>query len=124
MKRDRFEIDESMDGSFNSLLGDNNDFSSDTFKNVKLPNNKSKAGRPIEIFDERFKVNKPKKISASLESKLKNLQNYMGEFQDFSGRITFEKQIDALVESYIKQNLGVKKEDLLRKQIAEDFEKL
>lgn len=83
-----------------------------------------KRGRPIEITDERFKVTKPKKISPALESKLNVLQDYVEELQSVKGRITFEKLIDTLSEAYITQKLGVAKEEHLREEIKDAFDKL
>lgn len=83
-----------------------------------------KRGRPIEITDERFKVTKPKKISPALESKLNVLQDYVEELQSVQGRITFEKLIDTLSEAYITQKLGVAKEEHLREEIKDAFDKL
>ncbi|OTO09067.1 hypothetical protein A5882_003746 [Enterococcus sp. 4E1_DIV0656] len=83
-----------------------------------------KRGRPIKITDERFKVTKPKKISPALESKLSVLQDYVEELQSVQGRITFEKLIDTLSEAYITQKLGVAKEEHLREEIKDAFDKL
>lgn len=84
----------------------------------------TKRGRPVTIKDPRYKVNKPKMISAALESKLSVLQDYVEEFQDITGRITFEKYIDTLSEFYITQKLGVAKEEHLRAEINEAFAQL
>lgn len=84
----------------------------------------SKRGRPITIKDKRYKVNRPKMISSALESKLSVMQDYVEEFQDISGRITFEKYIDTLAEFYITQKLGVAKEEHLRSEIEEAFSQL
>lgn len=110
------------------------DFSSDvlTKRSQKLKSpaapeiaiSSSKRGRPITIKDPRYKVNRPKMISSALESKLSILQDYVEEFQDISGRITFEKYIDTLAEFYIKQKLGIAKEEHLRFEISEAFDNL
>lgn len=63
-------------------------------------------------------------ISPALESKLETLKDYVEEFQIETGRITFEKYIDTLAEAYIKTKLGVAKEEHLREEINEAFEKL
>lgn len=83
-----------------------------------------KRGRPVEITDDRFKVTKPKKISPALESKLSVLQDYMVEFQDTTGRITFEMIVATLTDSYISHRLGVAKEEHIQKEIQEMFDKL
>lgn len=83
-----------------------------------------KRGRPVQVTDTRYKVNKPKMISAALESKLSILEDYVEEFQGITGRITFEKYIDTLAEFYITQKLGVAKEEYLRKEIEEGLEEL
>lgn len=84
----------------------------------------SRRGRPVKIKDSRYKVNKPKMISAALESKLAVLQDYVEEFQDVSGRITFEKYIDTLAESYITRKLGIAREERLREELQEHLDKL
>lgn len=86
--------------------------------------NTTKRGRPVSIKDKRYKVNRPKMISAALESKLATLQDYVEEFQDVNGRITFEKYIDTLTEFYITQKLGIAKEEHLRDEIREAFDQL
>lgn len=91
---------------------------------VSASNYGKKRGRPIEITDERFKVTKPKKISPALESKLSVLQDYMVEFQDTTGRITFEMVVSTLADSYISHRLGVAKEEHIQKEIQEMFDKL
>lgn len=83
-----------------------------------------KRGRPVTIKDKRYKVNRPKMISQALESKLSIVQDYIEEFRAETGRITFEKYIDTLLESYIKQRLGVSKEEHLRNEIDEKFNQL
>lgn len=119
-----------MDGEMN--------FSSDTLLNSTLKNTNSpslftnningqatkKRGRPKKITDARYKVSRPKMISPALESKLETLKDYVEEFQIETGRITFEKYIDTLAEAYIKTKLGVAKEEHLREEINEAFEKL
>lgn len=85
---------------------------------------KKKRGRPVEIMDERYQVVKPKKISPALDSKLKILQDYIEELQTESGRITFEKLVDTLAEAYISQRLSMTKEEHLRSEIQDGFEKL
>ncbi|EAH0493923.1 hypothetical protein D3Y79_13245 [Listeria monocytogenes] len=87
-------------------------------------NHGKKRGRPVEITDDRFKVTKPKKISPALESKLSVLQDYMVEFQDTTGRITFEMVVATLADSYISHRLGVAKEEHIQKEIQEMYDKL
>lgn len=119
-----------MDGEMN--------FSSDTLLNSTLKKTSSpsqfinnvnvqttkKRGRPKKITDARYKVSRPKMISPALESKLETLKDYVEEFQIETGRITFEKYIDTLAEAYIKTKLGVAKEEHLREEINDAFEKL
>ena len=52
------------------------------------------------------------------------MQDYVEELQSVKGRITFEKLVDTLAEAYITQKLGVSKEEHLRAEIKEAFEKL
>lgn len=93
-------------------------------KPTKVKKSKRKRGRPVIVKDERYKVNKPKMISAALESKLFILEDYVEEFQGVTGRITFEKYIDTLAEFYITQKLGVAKEEHLREELEEGLEEL
>lgn len=93
-------------------------------KAVSTETKNSQRGRPVKIKDWRYKVGKPKMISSALESKLSVLQDYVEEFQSISGRITFEKYIDTLLEFYIKSKLGISKEERLREEIKEAFEEL
>lgn len=95
-----------------------------TLETVNNTPNTGKRGRPIRIKDERYKVNRPKMISRALESKLSIVQDYVEEFREETGRITFEKYVDTLLESYIKQRLGVSKEEHLRNEIEEKFNDL
>lgn len=89
-----------------------------------LKEKKNKRGRPVVIKDSRYKVCRPKMISPALESKLEVMKDYVEEFRTVSGRITFEMYIDTLVESYIKTKLGIGKEERLREEIQEQFEKI
>ncbi|MBK5028896.1 hypothetical protein [Enterococcus faecium] len=138
-KRKEFEITNEFNTEYEGLLNPGgkkkkkkvsisgeNEFGQSAFtsqKKLVLPKGK-KRGRPVEITDERFKVTKPKKISPALESKLNVLQDYVVELQSVSGRITFEKLIDTLAEAYITQKLGMAKEEHLREEIKEAFDKL
>lgn len=108
-----------------SISGEN-EFGQSAFDSQKklILTKGKKRGRPVEITDKRFKVTKPKKISLALESKLNVLQDYVVELQSVSGRITFEKLIDTLAEAYITQKLGMAKEEHLREEIKEAFDKL
>ncbi|MFQ9332797.1 MAG: hypothetical protein ACLR2Q_02850 [Finegoldia magna] len=56
--------------------------------------------------------------------KINVLQDYVEELQSVQGRITFEKLIDTLSEAYITQKLGVAKEEHLREEIKDAFDKL
>ncbi|MCZ1693250.1 hypothetical protein GHA96_14685 [Enterococcus faecium] len=98
------------------------------FSNSALSNTKNitlkKRGRPVSIPDKRNKVSVPKKISPALNSKLSILQDYMTELQSEKGRISFEKIVNTLADSYIQHRLGVAKEEHIREEIQEEFEKL
>ncbi|AIM26164.1 hypothetical protein QQG09_06115 [Melissococcus plutonius] len=83
-----------------------------------------KRGRPVIISDKRYKVIVPKKISPALESKLNVLQDYIVELQGVSGRISFDKLVDTLAESYIGNRLSMSKEELARQEIKQKFEEL
>ncbi|EOS7937940.1 hypothetical protein D3I48_RS14490, partial [Enterococcus hirae] len=136
--RKDFDIDIDFDTEYSGLLqpgnkkkksvsiNRENDFEQTLFnqKIKPLPNTNKKRGRPVEITDDRYKVTKPKKISPALESKLNVMQDYVEELQSVKGRITFEKLVDTLAEAYITQKLGVSKEEHLRAEIKEAFEKL
>ncbi|EMF0131560.1 hypothetical protein ACT46A_002700 [Enterococcus hirae] len=137
-ERKDFDIDIDFDTEYSGLLqpgnkkkksvsiNRENDFEQTLFnqKIKPLPNTNKKRGRPVEITDDRYKVTKPKKISPALESKLNVMQDYVEELQSVKGRITFEKLVDTLAEAYITQKLGVSKEEHLRAEIKEAFEKL
>ncbi|GAF39829.1 hypothetical protein FC83_GL001386 [Agrilactobacillus composti DSM 18527 = JCM 14202] len=88
------------------------------------PKIKRKQGRPKVITDDRYKVSLPKKISPALENKLKQLKDAMPEFQEVSGRISFNQIVDTLAESYIKNRLPMSKEEYIRSQIENGFDKL
>ena len=98
------------------------------FSNSALSNTKNitlkKRGRPVSIPDKRNKESVPKKISPALNSKLSILQDYMTELQSEKGRISFEKIVNTLADSYIQHRLGVAKEEHIREEIQEEFEKL
>lgn len=81
-------------------------------------------GRPVVITDNRYKVCKPKKISPALESKLTVLEDYISDFRENSGRITFEMIVNSLAEYYITHSLGVSKEEQIRKVIEDEFNRL
>jgi hypothetical protein len=84
----------------------------------------TKRGRPVTIKDQRYKVSVPKKVSPALNSKLAVLEDYVTELQSETGRITFEKLVDTLVESYITKNLGMAKEEHIREEIKQKFDEL
>lgn len=122
----RVRMDGEMNFSNDTLLNNTikNRIAPETISsNTKLHAEK-KRGRPKKIMDNRYKVSRPKMISPALESKLDTLKDYVEEFQTETGRITFEKYIDTLAESYIKTKLGVAKEEHLREEILEAFNKL
>lgn len=85
---------------------------------------KAKQGRPIVYTDDRYRASKPKVISPALDSKLNILQDYIEELSTETGRITFEKIVDTLAESYIKRALPTSKEELLRSEIQQGFDAL
>ncbi|EMM0060244.1 hypothetical protein I5S29_13510 [Enterococcus faecium] len=129
-----FDIPKMMEnGEFEPLLPNNKrqdvkisgeyNFSNSALSNTKKITLK-KRGRPVSIPDKRNKVSVPKKISPALNSKLSILQDYMTELQSEKGRISFEKIVNTLADSYIQHRLGVAKEEHIREEIQEEFEKL
>ncbi|RHW45423.1 hypothetical protein DS832_07825 [Bombilactobacillus bombi] len=110
------------------IAGAYNFGSASTFTSNSINENnqvkKQKQGRPVEITDVRYKVCKPKKISPALESKLACLQDYMIEFADETKRITFDKMVDTLANSYIDTKLVESKREHLKKEIKKDFDNL
>lgn len=102
-----------------------NIYSNDTLSSTKEIKKITKnRGRPIIVTDKRYKVCKPKKISPALESKLSILEDYISDFRETSGRITFEMIVNSLAEYYITHSLGVGKEEQIRKVISYEFENL
>lgn len=87
-------------------------------------NTNKKQGRPVKYSDLRFKATKPKKISPAVDNKLDRLLDYMTEFSDLTGRVTFDKQIDTLIDYYIDNKLGASKKEHLSEEIQNGFEKL
>lgn len=83
-----------------------------------------KQGRPVEIKDARYQVTRPKKISPALESKLSLLQDYMTEFATTTKRISFDKLVNTLADSYIDTKLGIAKSEHLKSEITTEFEKI
>ncbi|MFD1670798.1 hypothetical protein ACFQ5M_01670 [Agrilactobacillus yilanensis] len=144
--RSKFDTDSVKSEKFNTLIkkpkkkveiNGENEFGNDAFGPTgldsysdakEIPGSKTKAkrkqGRPKVITDDRYKVSLPKKISPALENKLHALTDYMPEFQEASGRISFDKIVDTLAESYIKNRLGVSREEFLREEIDKGFENL
>ncbi|HBC4465769.1 hypothetical protein P0E52_13140 [Enterococcus faecalis] len=118
------EMNFSSDTLLNSVLKKNISPSQAHLPNTTITPTTKKRGRPKKITDSRYKVCRPKMISPALESKLETLKDYVEEFQVETGRITFEKYIDTLAEAYIKTKLGVAKEEHLREEIEEAFDKL
>lgn len=103
-------------------------FSNDALNSSLSPSKKTnlikkQRGRPKIIHDERFVVCKPKKISLALEIKLKALEDYVHEFREHSGRITFEMLVTALADSYIEQNLSQSKKERIHKEIEDKMMK-
>lgn len=98
-----------------------------TVEKVKLEapkKEKARRGRPIEIKDERYRVNKPKMISSALDLKLKILQDCMEEFTASTKRVSFEQLVDTLAESYIKRDLTSTKQKFVRSEFEKGFETL
>lgn len=89
-----------------------------------LEKGSKKQGRPVEIKDDRYQVTRPKKISPALESKLSLLQDYMTEFATTTKRISFDKLVNTLADSYIDTRLGMAKSEHLKSEIAAEFEKI
>lgn len=109
-----------------NIDGENN-FGNDALSQVKPVSTKKtevKRGRPKVITDERYTVCKPKKISPALEVKLKVLEDYMIEFREITGRITFEMMVDALADSYMNQRLPMGKSEKALQDIEVEMEKL
>lgn len=105
------------------------DFSNDALNAERTINknndvSKKQRGRPKTINDNRFVVCKPKKISPALEIKLKVMEDYIHEFREHSGRITFEMLVTALADSYIEQNLSQSKKELIFDEIESKMDKL
>lgn len=129
-----FDIPKTMkNGEFEPLLPNNkrqdvNISGEFNFSNSALSNTQNisfkKRGRPVSITDTRNKVSVPKKISPALNSKLSILQDYMTELQSEKGRISFEKIVNTLADSYIQHRLGVAKEEHIKEEIQEEFDKL
>lgn len=90
---------------------------SNNFENKPLPKQKKKRGRPIEVTDPLDKVDRPKMISTSTELKLNVLQDFVTEFQEVKGRITFDKYIDTLVDSYVNRNLTYSKQEAFKREL-------
>lgn len=103
-------------------------FSSGQYKTNDLntinPPTRKKQGRPIVVTDPRYKVSRPKKIAPALESKLACLQSYMTEFSDENKRISFNKLVDTLADSYIETKLGADTKKSLKEKIEKEFRNL
>lgn len=81
-------------------------------------------GRPVQIKDDRFKANQPKVISKALSSKLNVLEDYVDELSLIEGKVSFDKYIDTLVEVYISLKLNADKQEHLRKEIEDAFNRI
>lgn len=103
-------------------------FSSGQYKtndlNTTNPPTRKKQGRPIVVTDPRYKVSRPKKIAPALESKLACLQSYMNEFADENKRISFNKLVDTLADSYIETKLDADTKKSLKEKIEKEFRNL
>lgn len=103
-------------------------FSSGQYKtndlNTTNPPTRKKQGRPIVVTDPRYKVSRPKKIAPALESKLACLQSYMTEFSDENKRISFNKLVDTLADSYIETKLDANAKKSLKEKIEKEFRNL
>lgn len=131
VERKDFDLNGDFVGEYEPLLYGADNFGSDNFDQLIKTNNKTskktssgKRGRPVEIKDPRYKVVVPTKISPATDAKLYNLKGYMSEFRESTGRISFDKIIDALAENYIKTQLPATTEKILREQIRDDFDAL
>lgn len=78
---------------------------------------KKKRGRPVEVKDPLQKVDRPKMISTTLEIKLSVLQDFVTEFQEETGRITFDKYINTLVDAYVKSNMTYSKQEAFKREL-------
>lgn len=100
-------------------------FSSGQYKtndlNTTNSQTRKKQGRPIVVTDTRYKVSRPKKIAPALESKLACLQSYMTEFADENKRISFNKLVDTLADSYIETKLDADTKKSLKEKIEKEF---
>lgn len=103
-------------------------FSSGQYKtndlNTTNSQTRKKQGRPIVVTDPRYKVSRPKKIAPALESKLACLQSYMTEFADENKRISFNKLVDTLADSYIETKLDADTKKSLKEKIEKEFRNL
>lgn len=103
-------------------------FSSGQYKtndlNTTNPPTRKKQGRPIVVTDPRYKVSRPKKIAPALERKLACLQSYMTEFADENKRISFNKLVDTLADSYIETKLDANAKKSLKEKIEKEFRNL
>ena len=103
-------------------------FSSGQYKTNDLntinPPTRKKQGRPIVVTDPRYKVSRPKKIAPALESKLACLQSYMTEFADENKRISFNKLVDTLADSYIETKLDANAKKSLKEIIEKEVRHL
>lgn len=103
-------------------------FSSGQYKtndlNTTHSQTRKKQGRPIVVTDPRYKVSRPKKIAPALESKLACLQSYMTEFADENKRISFNKLVDTLADSYIETKLDADTKKSLKEKIKKEFRNL
>lgn len=88
-----------------------------SFKNDIQDKPKKKRGRPIEVKDPLDKVDRPKMISTTLETKLSVLQDFVTEFQEETGRITFDKYINTLVDAYVKSSLTYSKQEAFEREL-------
>lgn len=132
-ERKGFDLNGDFAGEYEPLLNGADNFGSDNFDELIKSNkgntaskktSSGKRGRPVEIKDPRYKVVVPTKISPATDTKLYNLKGYMKEFRESTGRISFDKIVDALAENYIKTQLPATTEKILREQIKEDFDNL
>lgn len=87
------------------------------FPNEVEETKKKKRGRPVEVKDPLQKVDRPKMISTTLEIKLSVLQDFVTEFQEETGRITFDKYINTLVDAYVKSNMTYSKQEAFKREL-------
>ena len=105
-------------------LEKNNELENMMKSSKKVNETKKTMGRPVEITDMRMKVSVPKKVSPYVSQKIDTLQPFITEFSSVTGRVTFDKILDVLIDTYTTHKLGIGKEELFKQQFQKDFDNL